>query len=143
MAGSGLNTPGRRATNGRSQGGCPQGTNMTRVGKVAASLAFLAALALACAPARAQFAGMDDKQMEQFAPMLEMLKQKMGKRRFGQLMQMMGPMVEQVQSQGGLSGIMNGGAMPAIDTGQLAGLVGSMPGLMGNGGHGKKRRHRE
>ena len=46
--------------------------------------------------ARAQFGGGDDgmAQMEQFAPMLNMMKRKMGKKRFGQLMQTVGPMMD-------------------------------------------------
>src|SRR6266508_1078860 len=68
----------------------PRGTTMTRLAKFAGPIAILAAVSFASAPAKAQFGGMDESQMQQFAPMLEMIKQKMGKRRFGQMMQMMG-----------------------------------------------------
>lgn len=121
---------------------------MTRFAKLACPLAVLAALSLASAPAKAQFAGMDEAQMQQFAPMLDMMKQKMGKRRFGQLMQMMGPMMTQMESQGGFSGLMGGGGMPMMggggfDMGQIATMIGSMQGLMGSGHRGKAhRRHR-
>jgi hypothetical protein len=113
---------------------------MTRIAKLACPLAILAALCTASAPAKAQFGGIDDKQMEQFAPMLEMMKQKMGKERFGELMKTMGPMMEQMQGQGGLSG-------GSIDIGQIASMMGSMKGLMGapprtGRGKGKGRRPR-
>ena len=73
---------------------------MTRLAKIAGPLAVAVALCFASAPAKAQF-GMDESQMEQFAPMLEMMKQKMGKQNFARLMQTMGPMMMQMQGQGG------------------------------------------
>jgi hypothetical protein len=120
---------------------------MTRLAKFAGPIAILAALSFASAPAKAQFGGMDESQMQQFAPMLEMMKQKMGKRRFGQLMQTMGPMMSQMESQGGFSGLGGGfgGGMPmmgsGMDMGQMMSMIGSMKGLMG-GRRGKARRHR-
>ena len=39
--------------------------------------------------------------MTQMAPMLEMMKAKMGKRRFGQMMQTMGPMMSRMMESGG------------------------------------------
>ena len=39
--------------------------------------------------------------MTQMAPMLEMMKAKMGKRRFGQMMQTMGPMMGGMMENGG------------------------------------------
>ena len=39
--------------------------------------------------------------MTQMAPMLEMMKAKMGKRRFGQMMQTMGPMMSRMMENGG------------------------------------------
>ena len=106
---------------------------MTKLAKLAGPLAVLAALTAASVPARAQFAGMDDGQMQQFAPMLELMKQKMGKRRFGQMMRTMGPMVMQMQSQGGFSGLAGGGTsmLGGMDMGQMAGMVGSLKGLAG------------
>ena len=70
---------------------------MTRLAKLAAPLAIAAAVVITPAPAKAQF---DEGQMAQFAPMLEMMKQKMGKKRFGQMMQTMGPMMENMMGQG-------------------------------------------
>jgi hypothetical protein len=107
---------------------------MTRLAKFACPLAVLAALSFASAPAKAQFAGIDDGQMQQYAPMLEMMKQKMGKRRFGRMMQTMGPMMAQMQGQGGMS------SLASMDMGQMAGMIGSMKGLIGGGRKG--RRHR-
>jgi hypothetical protein len=126
---------------------------MTRLAKIAGPLAVAAALCFASAPAKAQF-GMDESQMEQFAPMLEMMKQKMGKRRFASLMQTMGPMMMQMQGQGGFGGggfggdgFGGGGGIPMMggggfDMGQMMGMIGSMKGLMGGGGRKGKRRHR-
>ena len=74
---------------------------MIRPAKFACA-AVIAAAFFASAPAKAQFAGIDENQMQQFAPMLEMMKQQMGKQRFAQLMKTMGPMMEKMQGQGGL-----------------------------------------
>ncbi|UWU92165.1 hypothetical protein [Bradyrhizobium sp. CB1015] len=67
-------------------------------------------------PAKAQFlggggAGGEDM-MTQMAPMLEMMKAKMGKRRFAMLMQTMGPMMSRMMENGGggLGGMMGGGS---------------------------------
>src|SRR5262245_48386322 len=119
---------------------------MTRFAKFACSTV-LAAAFFASAPAHAQFGGMDESQMQQFAPMLEMMKKQMGKRQFGQLMQTVGPMFEKMQGQGGLGGLGGGGlggggfggnsTMGGMDMGQIMGMIGSMKGLMGNG-----RRHK-
>ena len=59
---------------------------------------------LASAPAKAQFAGVGGgggDMMTQMAPMLEMMKAKMGKRRFAMLMQTMGPMMSKMMEGGG------------------------------------------
>jgi uncharacterized membrane protein YgcG len=62
-------------------------------------------------PAHAQFAGDGGfEQMQQFAPMLEMMKKKMGKKRFAKLIQTMGPMMSQMMDgQGGGFGGFGGG----------------------------------
>src|SRR5262245_29395289 len=111
--------------------------------------AVVTAILAGAAPAHAQFGGMDMNQMQQqFTPMLEMMKRKMGKKRFGQLMQTMGPMMSQMMDgQGGGFGaggfgssgfgMGNGG----FDMGQIMTMVGSMKGLMGGGRRGRARRH--
>jgi hypothetical protein len=129
---------------------------MMRLAKIAGPLAIAGALCFAAAPAKAQF-GMDENTMQQFAPMLEMMKQKMGKRRFAQLMQTMGPMMMQMQGQGGFGGGFGGGGFDGggfggggipmmggggFDMSQMMGMMGSMKGLMGGGGRKGKRRHR-
>ncbi len=77
-------------------------------------------------PASAQFPGADEsQQMEQFAPVLEQMKKHMGKKRFGQLMQTVGPMMDQMMTGQG-SGAMDGyGAFggPSFDVGRLASTV--------------------
>jgi hypothetical protein len=121
--------------------GSPTGRIMLGFAKRACPLAVLAVLVSAGAPAKAQFA--DEGQMQRFAPVLEMMKQKMGKRRFGQLMQTMGPMIMQMEEQGGFS-TLTGGDMPGIgglDVGQMIGMVGPMTDLIAGRG-GKGRRHR-
>jgi hypothetical protein len=126
---------------------------MTRLAKIAGPLAIAGALCFASVPAKAQFGGMDENTMQQFAPMLEMMKQKMGKRRFAQLMQTMGPMMMQMQGQGGFGGGgfggggFGGGGIPMMggggfDMGQMMGMMGSMKGLIGGGSRKGKRRHR-
>src|SRR5881398_2402407 len=107
--------------------------------------------------------------MTQMAPMLEMMKAKMGKRRFGMMMQTMGPMMSQMMEGGGFGGMLGGGGMPggggasfapgAYGMGAGGGDFMGMPGGGGGsqlmsmipqlmrmanfgGGHGHNRRHR-
>ena len=74
---------------------------MTGADKVVCQAATLLLLfALTTVPAKAQFGGFGGggggDMMTQMAPMLEMMKAKMGKRRFGMMMQTMGPMMSQM-----------------------------------------------
>jgi len=92
--------------------------------------ALLVLLTLTVVPAKAQFgggAGGDGGQdmMTQMAPMLEMMKAKMGKKRFGMMMQTMGPMMSQMMQGGGGGGF--GGNLGG-------GLGGGIPGGFGGGG---------
>jgi hypothetical protein len=66
--------------------------------------------------------------MTQMAPMLEMMKAKMGKRRFAMLMQTMGPMMSRMMEGGGFGGMGAGGF-----GGTMAGGSGVAPG--GYGGY--------
>lgn len=124
---------------------------MTRLAKLAAPLAIAAAVVITPAPAKAQF---DEGQMAQFAPMLEMMKQKMGKKRFGQMMQTMGPMMENMMGQGGGGGGGGGfggggfsgygGGMGGFDMNSMQGLMnpqtmGSMISMFGGMRHGSGR----
>jgi hypothetical protein len=120
---------------------------MTRLAKLAAPLAIAAAVLITSAPAKAQF---DEGQMAQFAPMLEMMKQKMGKKRFGHMMQTMGPMMENMMGQGGGGGggFGGGGGMGGFDMNSMQGLMnpqtmGSMISMFGGMRHGGRsgRRH--
>jgi hypothetical protein len=77
-----------------------------RLMRGAAALALL--LTFAPIPAKAQLGGSGDM-MQQMAPMLEMMKAKMGKRRFAKLMQTMGPMMSGMMENRGLGGMMGGG----------------------------------
>ncbi len=124
----------------------PKGTIMTRLARLTCPLAILAALAFAASPAKAQFGGMDDAQMQQFAPMLEMMKKQMGKKRFGEMMKMMGPMMANMEGGGGLGGLMGGGgfgggmpSMGGMDMGQMMSMISSIQSLTG-GRRGKGRR---
>jgi hypothetical protein len=69
--------------------------------------------------------------MTQMAPMLEMMKAKMGKRRFAALMQTMGPMMGQMMEGGGGGGGF-GGMIPGGGGG--FGGMGSPGGFGGGGG---------
>jgi hypothetical protein len=104
--------------------------------------------------------------MTQMAPMLEMMKAKMGKRRFGMMMQTMGPMMSRMMENGGggLGGMMGGGGFPGGIPAGIGGgyggdymsmlggagggeLMSMVPQLMrianvGGGGHGKRHRRR-
>jgi hypothetical protein len=96
--------------------------------------------AFTSAPAKAQMGfgggGGGEDMMTQMAPMLEMMKARMGKRRFGMLMQTMGPMMGQMMEGGGggLGGMMGGGGMGGMIPGGMGG--GDMAGMMGMLGGG-------
>ncbi|WFU73142.1 hypothetical protein [Bradyrhizobium sp. CB2312] len=80
---------------------------------------------ISSAPAKAQFlggggAGGEDM-MTQMAPMLEMMKAKMGKRRFAMLMQTMGPMMSRMMENGGGFG----GGFGGLGGGNLGGGFGA------------------
>jgi hypothetical protein len=101
------------------------GILMHRVLKIAQP-AVLAVLFLGLAtPASAQFAGTDEfQQMEQFAPVLGMMKQRMGKKRFGKLMQTVGPMMDQMMtSQGSATGSYGGFGGQGIDVARMASMI--------------------
>ena len=107
---------------------------MTGADRVVCQAAMLLVLfTLTSVPAKAQFAGVGggggEDMMTQMAPMLEMMKAKMGKRRFGMMMQTMGPMMGRMMEGGGggLGSMMGGG-------GGLGGLGGMIPGGIGGGG---------
>jgi hypothetical protein len=65
--------------------------------------------------------------MTQMAPMLEMMKAKMGKRRFAMLMQTMGPMMSRMMENGGggLGGMMGGGGLGGLGGGNFGGGFGA------------------
>src|ERR1700728_3650192 len=84
--------------------------------KAACRVAVLLLLfALTSMPAKAQFGGGagGGDMMTQMAPMLEMMKAKMGKRRFAAMMQTMGPMMSKMMDGGGFGGMLGGGGIPA------------------------------
>ena len=101
---------------------------MTGADKIVCQAATLLVLfALTLTPAKAQFGGGGGGQdmMTQMAPMLEMMKKKMGKKRFGALMQTMGPMMSRMTENGGgglggLGGLMGGGGNPNFGGGGYA-----------------------
>ena len=145
---------------------------MTGADKVVCQAAALLLLfTLTLTPAKAQFGGGGGGQdmMTQMAPMLEMMKAKMGKRRFAALMQTMGPMMSRMTEGGGLNGLggmMGGGGFPGgfgggyapegygvntagMNIGGFGGgeLMSMIPQLMrmanvGGGRHGRRHRRR-
>ena len=136
---------------------------MTGADKVVCQAATLLLLfTLTSMPAKAQFAGLGgggEDMMTQMAPMLEMMKAKMGKRRFGMMMQTMGPMMSRMMEGGGggLGGMMGGGGIPGgFGGGDVMGMLGGAgggelmsmaPQLMrmanlGGGRHGRRHRRR-
>src|SRR5690242_21837353 len=100
--------------------------------------AVLLLFAVTSAPASAQMgfggAGGGEDTMTQMAPMLEMMKARMGKRRFAALMQTMGPMMGQMMEGGGFGGMMGGGGLSGMIPGGMGG--GGMSGMMGMLGGG-------
>ena len=91
----------------------------------AGALALLLAVATA-APAKAQFGGGggDQDMMTQMAPMLEMMKAKMGKKRFATMMQTMGPMMSNMMEGGGGLGGLGGGGFGGLGGGGFSGFGG-------------------
>jgi hypothetical protein len=121
---------------------------MTGADKVVCRAAVLLLLfSLASTPAKAQLAGFGGggDMMTQMAPMLEMMKAKMGKRRFAAMMQTMGPMMSKMM-EGGLGGMPGGGGIPG-DFGDGAGFApegygmgiggGDVTGMLGGVGGGE------
>jgi hypothetical protein len=127
--------------------------------------ALLLLFAFTSLPARAQIAGFGGggggDMMTQMAPMIEMMKAKIGKRRFGQMMQTAGPMMSQMMANGGSFGGGSGFAPQAYGIsaggGDVIGMTGGyggsemmsmIPQLMqmanfGGSGYGHRRhRHR-
>ena len=109
---------------------------MTGADKVVCQAATLLLLfTLTAMPAKAQFAGLGGgggggDMMTQMAPMLEMMKAKMGKRRFAMMMQTMGPMMSRMmEGGGGLGGMMGGGGIPG-------GFGGGIPAAAYGGSYG-------
>ncbi len=105
---------------------------MKRALKIAQPAALAAVLLSVATPASAQFAGTDEfQQMEQFAPVLELMKQRMGKKRFGQLMQTVGPMMDQMMTNqgsatggfGAFGGPQGFGGTQGFDVGRMASLI--------------------
>jgi|SRR3954453_1610811 pantothenate kinase-related protein Tda10 len=87
---------------------------MSILTKLPYSLALLATVAFTAAPAHAQFEGAGNQfaqfapMMEQFAPMMQRMTNKIGKKRMGQMMQMVAPMMASMMPPGGdMSGMEN------------------------------------
>src|SRR6516162_4372169 len=118
----------------------------------AAAVFFL--FALTSGPAKAQFGGLGgggggEEMMAQMAPMLEMMKAKMGKRRFAMLMQTMGPMMS--RGGGNIGGIIPGGyggggdimgMIGGFGGGDIMSMIGPMMRMAHFGGGGYGRRHK-
>src|SRR3984893_6438173 len=107
---------------------------MTGVHRLACQMAtLLLLLTLTTLPAKAQFGGFGGSggggsggggdMMTQMAPMLEMMKAKMGKRRFAAMMQTMGPMMSRMMENGG--GFGGGGIPGGFGGGDVTSMLGS------------------
>jgi len=98
---------------------------MTRTLKLlGAAAAVLMVVATSTAPAKAQFASGGEDMMTQMAPMLNMMKAKMGKKRFGMLMQTMGPMMSKVMDGSGGFGGLNFSGFGGMNFGSFSGGAG-------------------
>jgi hypothetical protein len=116
---------------------------MTGTDKVVGlAAALMLVFTLTSAPAQAQFAGLGGgglggggfggggDMMTQMAPMLDMMKHKMGKRKFGKMMKTMGPIASQMMQNGGFGGVPGGGGFGGAPGG---GGFGGAPGGFGGG----------
>jgi hypothetical protein len=109
---------------------------MTRAHKLmGTAAALLLMFSVSTAPASAQFAGGGQDMMTQMAPMLNMMKAKMGKKRFGMLMQTVGPMASKMMDSGALSGLggFGGGGFPS-SVGGVTPTGGDVSGFATGGG---------
>jgi len=128
--------------------------------------ALLLLFALTAVPAKAQFGGGQGggDMITQMAPMLEMMKAKMGKRRFGHMMQTMGPMMSGMMENGGggfggMTGGFGGGSgfapqgygmgggdfmgmLGGAGGGDMMSMIGPMMRMANFGGGGHRRHHR-
>ncbi len=117
---------------------------------VCGAAALLLVLTLASAPAKAQLAGFgggggDGDMMTQMAPMLEMMKAKMGKKRFATMMQTMGPMMSRMMEgggwrlrrRGGFPGGYGGGGSLAPEAYGMGIGGGDVMGMLGGNGGGE------
>jgi hypothetical protein len=120
---------------------------------VCQAAALLVLFALTLTPAKAQFGGGGGGQdmMTQMAPMLEMMKAKMGKKRFGALMQTMGPMMSRMTENGGggipsfgggYGGTSGGFNLGGIGAGEMMSMIPAVMSLANIGGVRHGRRHR-
>lgn len=113
---------------------------MNTLAKLGGPFAVVVALALTSVPAHAQlFKEEDMGQMKQFAPIFEMMKQTMGKKRYGAMMRKMGPMMARMGNNGNGFGGNSGGGFGAAATGggdvggfDLGGFSGGEFGGIGN-----------
>lgn len=126
---------------------------------IGGAVALLLLLTVSAAPANAQLAGLmggggagGEDMMTQMAPMLNMMKAKMGKKRFAALMQTMGPMMGQMMQNGGgfgslggdIGSYMGGGyGMGGMDMASMMGMVAPLMSManFGGGGHRHHRHH--
>jgi hypothetical protein len=140
---------------------------MNTLTKLGCPLAVAAVLALTSVPAHAQlFKEEDFGQAKQFAPMFDMMKRTMGKKRYGSMMRKMGPMMERMGNFGGGYGAggsdsdgfdfggFSGGNFSGFSGGNFGGIanmfgsgrgMGDLRGLIGGftGRHGRRGwRHR-
>ena len=119
-----------------------------------AAAALLVVLMVSVAPANAQLAGFmggggtgGEDMMTQVAPMLNMMKTKMGKKRFAALMQTMGPVMSQMMQNGGAFGsignyVGGGSSIGGMDMASMMGMIApmmSMADFGGGGGHHQRR----
>ncbi len=109
--------------------------------KVMRHAATLLVLTLTASGATAQVAGLGggasgQDMMTQMAPMLEIMKAKMGKRRFAVLVQTIGPMMSRMMENGSFNGTMGGsfGGFDAAYMPQGYGTGGDFTGMLGGNG---------
>ena len=107
-----------------------------------AATLLLLLLTLTTVPAEVQFAGFGGDggdMMTETAPMLEMMKARMGKRRFGKMMQTVGPMMSQMMEGGG-GGF--GGMLGGSGGGDLMSMIPQLMRMANLGDGHRHRRHR-
>ena len=122
-------------------------TAVKKLTRLASTLALVLTICLSQTPARAQIGGFGggEDMLTTRAPVLEIMKKKMGEKRFGELMKTVGPVAAKMMDGNGSFDIGSfdigslGGIEQFVTDGTIQSLIGTA--TSSGGGRNSKRRH--